>query len=382
MFDDSAGGDTDNDGSKNSPNPNDWIGIQFSSTSTASVLDHVVVNYGGNYGNGEVEADGAAPTIENSTIANSGASGVQLIGSNATLTGDTFLKDGFAVDAVVGAIDIDLASQPVISGITVTDNPVNGVSVEGGNLPAGTTTWNNPAVVYWLGGNVTVPTGSTLVIDPGQVVKFGDFGATTLTVQGTLQAQGTAAQPIIFTSKLDDSAGGDTNNDGSKTSPQAADWSSIQFTATSTNSMLDQVLVNYGGVYVGGEVEANGSVPTIENCTIANSGSSGVQLVGSDATLTGDTFLKNGFHIDALVGAIDIDAASQPVMSGITLTNNNLNGVSVEGGTLPAGTVTWNNPSVVYWLNGNVTVPASGTLLIDPGQVIKFGGLAARRCLL
>ena len=121
---------------------------------------------------------------------------------------------------MAGYIGIDLqASQPVISGITFTNNLVNGVSVEGGSLPAGTITWNNPSVVYWLNSNVTVPAGSTLVIDPGQVVKFGDFGATTLTVQGTLQAQGTAAQPIVFTSMFDDSAGGDTDNDGSKTSP-------------------------------------------------------------------------------------------------------------------------------------------------------------------
>ncbi len=372
--DDSVGGDTNNDGSKSSPQRGDWNGIQFTSTSTNSVLDHVLVDYGGNP---EVQASGSSPTIENTTFANASVLGVQLVGSDATLTADTFLNDGFGYE-FGGAMSMDMASQPVMSGITFTNNnQYNGVSLAGGNLPTGTTTWNNPGVVYWLSADVTVPAGSTLVIDPGQIIKLGGYGSgNNLIVQGTLQASGTAAAPVVFTSKQDDSEGGDTNNDGSKSSPQPGDWGDIQFTATSTASMLDNVVVNYGGT---NEVEADGSSPTIENSTIANAAGGvgngyGLQLQGSDAVVTGDTFLKDGFGADG-GGAFDMDQASLPVISGDTFTANFINGVSLEGGSLPGGTTTWNFPGVVLWLNANVTVPASSTLVIDPGLVLKFGGL-------
>ena len=53
--------------------------------------------------------------------------------------------------------------------------------------------------------------------------------------------------------------------------------------------------------------------------------------------------------------------------------------MNVDGGTLPSGTTTWNNPDVVYSLNGDVTVPMGATLSIGPGQVIKLGGFRERQ---
>ncbi len=365
--DDSAGGDTNNDGSNSSPGPGDWGSIEFTATSTGSMLDNVLINYGGT----EVVATGASPNVENTTFDNAGSFGVQLTGSDATLTGDTFEDDGFG-DEFGGAMYMDMASQPVMSGITFTDNnQFNGVALTGGSLPSGTTTWNNPDVVYWLDSDVTVPAGATLVIGPAQVIKLGGFeSGNNLIVNGTLNAQGTAAAPVVFTSKKDDSAGGDTNNDGSKSSPGPGDWGSIEFTATSTGSILDNVLINYGGT----EVVATGASPTVENTTFDNSGSFGVQLIDSDAVLTDDTFLDDGLPGDGS-GALDMDQASQPELSGLTFTGNFINGVSVEGGSLRAGTTTWNLPGAVFWLNANVTVPQGSTLVIDPGLVLKFGGL-------
>ena len=55
-----------------------------------------------------------------------------------------------------------------------------------------------------------------------------------LIVNGTVTAQGTAAQPIIFTSYRDDSADGDTNNDGTSNGANG-DWDKIEFNAGSTS---------------------------------------------------------------------------------------------------------------------------------------------------
>jgi len=91
--------------------------------------------------------------------------------------------------------------------------------------------WTNPDIVYAMSNSIVVPAGMTLTLAPGQVVKMRG----NLTVSGTLQAQGTAANPIILTSISDDTFGGDTNNNGTGNTPHAGEWGTIQFNAGSTN---------------------------------------------------------------------------------------------------------------------------------------------------
>ncbi len=223
--DDSAGGDTNNDGSATSPNPGDWVQLEFGSTSTADVLANVVVRYGGEFGHAQIEADSASPTISSSTSADAAAVGLRLQGSNATLTGDTFQAN------VGAAISMDVASDPSISTPTQTNNGVNGVALDGGYINANNS-WNNPSIVYVLTGGIQVQGSATLTIGAGQIVKFQP--SVSLTVLASLQANGTSTQPIIFTSFKDDSAGGDTNNDGSATSPKAGDWGQLEFASGSS----------------------------------------------------------------------------------------------------------------------------------------------------
>ena len=52
-------------------------------------------------------------------------------------------------------------------------------------------------------------------------------------VQGTLIAQGTASSPIVFTSIKDDAYGGDTNGDGSATTPMPGEFKAIDVEASS-----------------------------------------------------------------------------------------------------------------------------------------------------
>ncbi|HEX4612077.1 MAG TPA: right-handed parallel beta-helix repeat-containing protein, partial [Urbifossiella sp.] len=361
-------------GGSNTASSGDWQDIQLTATSSGNVLDHVAIRYAGGGANGSaVTVAGAPLALANSTVSDSVTDGVRLVGSNATLTGDTFANNGLPF--VGSAIHIDPASQPVISGATFTNNRLNGVSVDGGTLPAGTTTWNNPGAVYVLSAPLTVPVGSTLAVGAGQVVKFVSHNGETgdnLTVAGTLSALGTAAAPIIFTSPQDDSAGGDTNNNGTNSAASSADWRDIGFTATSTGNVLDHVAVRFAGGVTGAAVIATGAPLALTNSTVSDSFNDGVRLVGSNATLTGDTFANNGLPFAG--SAIHIDPASQPVISGATFTNNRLNGVSVDGGTLPAGTTTWNNAGIVYQLADTLTVPVGGTLALGAGQIVKVAG--------
>jgi hypothetical protein len=86
-----------------------------------------------------------------------------------------------------------------------------------------------------------------------------------------------------------------------------------------------------------------------------------LRIAGGSPTVTGDTFQNNRG------AAVSMDLASQPVISSPILTNNAVNGVQVDAGTLPSN-VTWNNPGIVYRLSGDTTVPAGVTVVGCPAR--------------
>ena len=120
--------------------------------------------------------------------------------------------------------------------------------------------------VYVVSDSVTVARGATLTLSPGTIIKFNN--GCSLIVNGTLDAQGTRAQPIVFTSLKDDEHGGDTNGDGDKTYPYAGDWYQIKVVGTANfnycNVLYNSSMENYGAV------EAYGGTVNFDNSEIAH----------------------------------------------------------------------------------------------------------------
>ncbi len=134
--------------------------------------------------------------------------GVAFSNSNSAL-------DQVTVNGVVqAAFTTDLASSLTLSGLRAVNNGSNEVYMTSGTLP-GDRTWNFAGLPVELSSSLGVPSGTTLTVVPGQVVKMPN--GSTISVTGTLNATGTVPNPIIFTSVWDDSAGGDSSNDGGGT---------------------------------------------------------------------------------------------------------------------------------------------------------------------
>jgi len=140
--------------------------------------------------------------------------------------------------------------------------------------------------IQLLDGEARVPQKATLTVEPEAIVKGRTFSTDALIVEGTVHA-GTPGQPgppTVFTSGRDDSAGGDTNNDGLTTGANG-DWGGLEFTSTSSGNFLDNVEVRFAGRGGTAAVGDDGGALALTNSVIRNSSTAGVRIQTSDPTL-------------------------------------------------------------------------------------------------
>ncbi len=145
--------------------------------------------------------------------------GTTVVLTASTSANSTFIGWSGACSGI-GTCQITMTSnQSVTATFTQgTSQSGNGVS---GELT--TTTWRVSDSPIRVVGNVRIPQGTTLTIEPGVQVLFSP--RMVLTVSGTLIARGTEAAPIRFTS--------------AQSNPQPGDWGYIVFTDTSVDAQLD-----------------------------------------------------------------------------------------------------------------------------------------------
>ena len=249
--DDSAGGDTNGDGSTN-PSAGDWRSITFNESSgSSSVMDHCEIRYGG-YDNFDVTRAmnifHSSPTISNCHFyRNSHSMRIGGLTAAPMISNNTFEEDTWA------PISLDLGATPIFSGNQYSNNNYDAVGItsiayneDNYTLPkldvAGFTN-----IPYIHLHNITIGDQSTLSIEPGVVIKATSERNSLWTINGTLIAQGTTAEPIVWTSIHDDAFGGDTNNNATATSPVPGQWRSITFNESSgSTSVMDNCEIRYG----------------------------------------------------------------------------------------------------------------------------------------
>jgi hypothetical protein len=219
----------------------------------------------------------------------------------------------FAVIAVVTSL---VAAVPPAEGQT---------TVPGGDVFG---TWGVAGSPYLVEGDITVPAGQALTVEPGVEVVFQSWYK--LTVNGLLQADGNPSSPILFTA-VDVTPG----------------WLGIRFVNADDSSSLSHSIVERGratGAHPedsGGGIYIDGCSPTISHSTIrsnhAKRRGGGLYLTGSDAVLLGNVVAGNS------AGEGEFSAAGGGVYlwtSNAALTDNLIvnNSVYVSGGfTTPSG---------------------------------------------
>lgn len=110
-------------------------------------------------------------------------------------------------------------------------------------------------------GYTTVEPGATLTVEAGVVLKLYN-----ITVYGTLDVEGTAAEPVLITSEA-----------------EAGEWCSIYFKPGSGASVIDHAELRNGGGCGGGVIQVEQSPPTIENSTISHARGTGIEIWVSTA---------------------------------------------------------------------------------------------------
>lgn len=372
-------GDTNDDGSSTVPAHSNWASLNFLDTSddAVCVLRYCVLKYGGYSSSGGVELSNAGPTISHCLISDN-YYGIECDGNSDPNILDNQINYSYSTP-----IYMSLKSNPFFSGNSFEANGYKALGIIEGTLSSDATLYTRTVagvenMAYLLLNSLTIGPGATLTIRPGVVIKPLNYGRS-ITVQGGLSAQGTADSLVVFTSVKDDANGGDTNNDGSQTSPSASDWSWIRFEGTSIDSLcvLDHCNILFGGWYSGnaykGVIQANSASPTVSNCTIANA-YYGIVCRGTSYPQISANQILNITYLP-----ITISLISDPLFDANQLFNNAYTALGLYGETLAEDVTIGRRDlagyeNITWILDENLSVTSGATLTIEPGVVVKMRG--------
>lgn len=203
------------------------------------------------------------------------------------------------------------------------------VEIRSGTLYASATLYaaENAQQGYELGGDLTVPTGKTLTIQPGAILR-GNAADRTVVVQGNLQAVGTAADHIVLSSV----------SEGSN---------------------------NWDGISISG-----GGAATLDYVDFSNSYNSAIDVSNSASnslTVRHSYFYSNGEYPITVYPAM---------LHNLTLANNSYaansyDRIAIYTGSLTANATLGPESSGVYELAGDLTIPVGKTLTVAPGATIR-----------
>jgi len=149
-------------------------------------------------------------------------------------------------------------------------------SIEIGGPQAGI--WTRNESPYIITSDIIVPTGMTLSIESGVVVKFADYYG--IKVNGTLKALGIVRERIVFTSIHDKEFG--VTDQPTTILPSNRDWAGIEFTPSSGNtSELDHCIIRYTDK----AILSNYANPSLTNIIIVDCNAHNLNINGQNISI-------------------------------------------------------------------------------------------------
>jgi hypothetical protein len=419
--DDSYGGDSNGDGSATSPSPGDWASVYVYPGGDLH-LTHTLLRYGGT----PIYNQGGATTMDLTTVEQSSSSGVRSTSNGVIQIGNSLIRNnngyglyysasGLAAPVITStsfltntnyAVYFEPSGKISLDGThiysnTASNNGTNGLRLDG--TYTGTTTLSgNPGFAYVM-YQITVDSGSHFTIQPGAVLKMLEndtwHAPSGIQVYGYLEANGTLEKPVVFTSLTDDSYAGDTNHDGSSTTPTAGYWARIAVQDGGSASFSHAKVryagsSTYGYSYPGSLVNAGGAL-ILTHATVEYGSSVGVRSISNGTIRIGDSLIQNNNSYGLYYSASGLAA---PVITSTSLltntnyaiyfqpsdkisldgthiysntaSNNGTNGLRLNG-TYTGTTTLSGNPGFAYVLEWMPTVDAGSHFIIQPGAVLK-----------
>ncbi|MEA3249538.1 MAG: hypothetical protein U9Q03_04230, partial [Patescibacteria group bacterium] len=150
--------------------------------------------------------------------------------------------------------------------------PVHAATPVSGTIPDGTV-WTSAGSPYTVEADAAVPAGATLSVEAGTRVEFA--ADTSLTIDGSLNVNGTGAASAVFTSL----------------SATPGSWSGIVFSASSPGGTITHADVSYAGAPCSGicrgGVTILGGTVNITDSQVHDSLQYGVIQYGGTVNMTG-----------------------------------------------------------------------------------------------
>ena len=332
LKDDAHGGDTNNNGASSGA-AGDWSGIVFQPGSTGQ-LNHFFVGYGGSgvfnatlgYGRAQIDIKRAAVQLRQGVITTGLRKGIYLDGADITpVVENVQIANNVGADGYTDRGDAiyqaSINMQPTFSGNSFSGNSFNQVTIDINTAMTRSVTLVGAPYGFRCGYSVcqlVVPSGAALTVNPGTPLAFGPSYGIGIASGGALIAEGTASQPITFTSTA--AAGAALRNIDA---PLAGEWIGL-WAQQGSRLRLDHCDISYAsdGNYGNGGLEIDADDAQVRNCQIHHNKQTGLYL----AALSNST--------------------ARPILTNVDVTDNGQTGVHFEARSGAVLSVAWEGGAI------------------------------------
>ncbi|HXX69273.1 MAG TPA: hypothetical protein VEK07_18960 [Polyangiaceae bacterium] len=393
--DDSWGGDTNGDGNATSPAPGDWVGIRLNGTNSSS-FDYTGFYYSGGSSAALTGSSAGTVSVTNSVFAHNQPTTAAITQppaldlsnapSGTVVTGNTFYDNTVPL-AINGLFSIDDSNSFDNSAADPSNpqpNQYNGIVFNTGPNIDGNVSWGAtkvPFVVY--SSYLQIDSTGSLTLSDGVIVKFG--AGAYMAVAGTIGSVGTNG--ISFTSLKDDARGGDTNGDGSATSPASGDWNGVRL-ESSTGANFTKTSFTYAGGGDAAALDEGNSTATVKNCVFAHDQTTTAAISSPGAlnapsappanAITGNLFYDDTvpLQINSTTSMDDSNSFDNSAADPGNAQPSLYNGIVVNTGPDLEGAVTWAATKVPFVIPTYLVVDSAATLTLGNDVILKFAPAA------